>query len=94
MKDLFVLEAVLTALTRMASDSTPTIKNQVWDFVKYLIADINLNKHHEKEQRILSERIYQLSRVVDVKYDFYDWKKFGEENSLEEVNIFELEKGL
>lgn len=94
MKDLFVLEAVLTALTRMASDSTPSIKRQVWDFVKYLIADINLNKHHEKEQRILSERIYQLSRVVDVKYEFYDWKEFGEENTLEEVNVFNLEKGL
>ncbi len=80
MNDLFVLEAVLSALTRIASDSTQSIKTQVWEFVKYLIADIHLQRYHEMEQRILSERIYQLSRVVNVKYDFYGWKEFEEVN--------------
>lgn len=87
MNDLFVLEAVLSALTRIASDSTQSIKTQVWNFVKYLIADIELQGHHEMEQRILSERIYQLSRVVNVKYDFYDWKEFKRVSKQEEETL-------
>jgi hypothetical protein len=76
MNDLIVLEAVISALTKIASDSNMTIKTQVWDFTKYLIADIHLQKYHEMEQKILSERIYQLSRVVNIDYDFYGWRRF------------------
>lgn len=76
-KDMIVLEAILAALTQIAKESNRDIKNQVWDFAKYLILDIDLKSHHMMEQKMLSERFYQLSRAVSVEYEFDGWKSFA-----------------
>jgi uncharacterized membrane protein len=75
-KDMFVLEAVLLALTKIANESSEVIQNQVWEFAKYLIVDVDLKNYHGMEQRILSERFFQLSRAVKVPYKFDEWKSF------------------
>ncbi len=81
MDDLFVIDAILSALTMIARNSSWTIKRRVWEFAKYLIEDIQLNQYPEIEQRALSEKMYQLSKAVGVDYDFYEWRNF---NSVEE----------
>lgn len=78
MDDLFVIDAILLALTKIARDSSWSIRRRVWTFAKYLIEEIDLNKYHEIEQRALSEKIYQLSKAAEVKYDFYEWRNFKE----------------
>ncbi|MDA3845613.1 MAG: DUF2254 domain-containing protein [Vallitaleaceae bacterium] len=75
-KDMFILEAILTALTKVANESNFDIKKQVWEFAKYLMVDIDLKSYHEMEQKMLSERFYQLSRAVNVEYEFDGWKSW------------------
>lgn len=81
MDDLFVIDAILSALTMIASKSSWAIKRRVWEFAKYLIEDMNLKRYHEIEQKALSEKIYQLSQAVGVDYAFNEWRNF---NSVEE----------
>ena len=76
LSDMFVLEAVLLALTKIAKGSSDAVQNQVWEFSKYLIVDVDLKSYHGMEQKILSERFYQLSRSVQVAYEFDEWKSF------------------
>lgn len=76
LSDMFVLEAVLLALTKIAKGSSDAVQNQVWEFSKYLIEDVDLKNYHGMEQKILSERFYQLSRSVQVAYEFDEWKSF------------------
>ena len=76
LNDMFVLEAVLLALTKIAKGSSGAIQKQVWEFSKYLIVDVDLNNYHGMEQKILSERFYQLSKSVQVAYEFDEWKSF------------------
>lgn len=76
MTDLFVIDAILSALTMISRESSWSIKRKVWDFAKYLIEDLHLNRYHDIEQRALSEKIYQLSKAVGVDYDFYGWRTF------------------
>jgi uncharacterized membrane protein len=71
-EDMFVLEAILTALTKIAKDSNKDIKKQVWEFAKYLIEDIELKSYHLLEQQMLSERLYQLSRATSATYEFHN----------------------
>jgi glycine cleavage system regulatory protein len=73
---MFILEAILTALTKVANESNFDIKKQVWEFAKYLMVDIDLKSYHEMEQKMLSERFYQLSRAVNVEYEFDGWKSW------------------
>lgn len=80
MDDLFVIDAILSALTMIARESSWSIKMKVWDFAKYLIEDLNLINYHEIEQKALSEKIYQLSQAVGIDYDFYEWRTFDNDN--------------
>jgi uncharacterized membrane protein len=75
-QDMFVLEALLLSLTKIANESNNEIKKQVWEFAKYLIVDMDLKSYHVMEQRLLSERFYQLSQAAQVAYGFNDWKTF------------------
>ena len=77
MDDLFVIDAILSALTMIATKSTWAIKRRVWEFAKYLIEDMNLKRYHEIEQKALSEKIYQLSQAVGVDYAFNEWRNFS-----------------
>lgn len=75
-EDVFVVEAILTALTKIAKDSNQDIKTQVWEFAKYLIEDIDMKSYHIMEQHALAERVYQLSRAAGATYEFENWKTF------------------
>lgn len=80
MEDLFVIDAILSALIMIARESSWSIKGQVWDFAKYLIEDLNLSKYHEIEQKALTEKIYQLSQAVEIDYNFDGWRSFDRDN--------------
>ncbi len=75
-KDMFVLEAILSALIKIATEASAEIKKQVWEFANYLIEDIHLKSYHIMEQRLLSERFYQLSQAAKATYEFDSWNKF------------------
>lgn len=72
-QDMFVLEAIIAAITKIAKDSNAEIKQQVWEFAKYLIEDIDLKSYHVIEQRMLSERLFQLSRATSSAHEFGRW---------------------
>ncbi len=85
-KDMFVLEALLVSLTKIAKEGNYEIKNQVWEFSKYLIIDLDLKSYHEIEQRFLAERFHQLSQAANAKYEFNGWKSFISSQKIIDLN--------
>ncbi|MDD4642849.1 MAG: DUF2254 domain-containing protein [Erysipelotrichaceae bacterium] len=77
--DIMIVDAILGALIMICKDNSSLVKDQVWDFSRYLYEKTNVKSMLTYEKAYIDERFYQLSKassqIVDIKSLFKDENK-------------------
>ncbi len=75
LKDIIIIDAILSALIMICKNNGPAIGEQVWTYSGYLIDKSNLTEYPEYEKKYIRERYYQLSKASNQKIKLNDLLK-------------------
>jgi uncharacterized membrane protein len=70
MKDITIIDAVLSALIMICKNNSYSVKKQVWSFSRYIFEKVAVDQSIEYEKKYLKERFYQLSQASNQTVDF------------------------
>jgi uncharacterized membrane protein len=68
--DPFVMNACLNAFVQIAKTNEPFIRDEVWDFVVYLFADLIHSLDREKDLFFIGNTIFRLAGITEHMDDF------------------------
>lgn len=74
-QDLSVLTSIIESLSKVAEETPQHIRDQLWKFRDYLIANLNIKDWHSLDQEFIKQKLHNLAKATGHMKHFESWIK-------------------